>query len=154
MTFKRAIVTAVGPLRIMIDGDTEPIPFTPESLIDPATLAVDDVVRAELSGNRLVVLGRVGGTQGVPFARAAGTVSIPFRSVDTYITITVTLPVGRFTQAPIVTGTAGSGRIGVGIYGETTTQFFFEAINVSDGAAGANTGKWVATQMTSGSAAG
>jgi len=61
MTFKRAIVTAVAPLRIILDGDTVAVPFTPESLIDPATLAVDDVVRAELSGNRLVVLGRVGG---------------------------------------------------------------------------------------------
>ena len=61
MTFKRAIVTAVAPLRIILDGDTVAVPFTPESLIDPATLAVDDVVRAELSGNRLVVLGRSGG---------------------------------------------------------------------------------------------
>ena len=61
MTFKRAIVTAVGPLRILIDGDTVPIPFTPKSLIDPATLAVDDVVHADQSGHRLVVLGRAGG---------------------------------------------------------------------------------------------
>jgi len=61
MVFKRAIVTAVAPLRILIDGDTVAVPFTPESLIDPAALAVDDVVRAELSGNRLVVLGRSGG---------------------------------------------------------------------------------------------
>ena len=61
MTLKRAIVTSVGPLRIMIDGDTEPIPFTPKSLIDPATLAVGDVVHADQSGHRLVVLGRVGG---------------------------------------------------------------------------------------------
>jgi len=61
MAFKRAIVTAVAPLRIMIDGDTVPIPFTPKSLIDPATLAVDDVVHANQSGHRLVVLGRAGG---------------------------------------------------------------------------------------------
>jgi len=61
MTLKRAIVTSVGPLRIMIDGDTEPIPFTPKSGIDPATLAVGDVVHADQSGHRLVVLVRVGG---------------------------------------------------------------------------------------------
>ena len=61
MTFKRAIVTAVGPLRILIDGDTVPIPFTPKSLIDPATLTVDDVVHADQSGHRLLVLGRSGG---------------------------------------------------------------------------------------------
>ena len=61
MAFKRAIVTAVAPLRILIDGDTVPIPFTPKSLIDPATLAVGDVVHADQSGHRLVVLGRAGG---------------------------------------------------------------------------------------------
>ena len=61
MAFKRAIVTAVGPLRILIDGDTVPIPFTPKSLIDPATLTVGDVVHADQSGHRLVVLGRAGG---------------------------------------------------------------------------------------------
>ena len=66
MTFKRAIVTAVGPLRILIDGDTEPIPFTPKSLIDPATLTVGDVVHANQSGHRLVVLGRVGGISLLP----------------------------------------------------------------------------------------
>jgi len=61
MAFKRAIVTAVGPLRILIDGDTVAIPFTPKSLIDPATLTVGDVVHADQSGHRLVVLGRSGG---------------------------------------------------------------------------------------------
>ena len=61
MAFKRAIVTAVGPLRILIDGDTVAVPFTPKSLIDPATLTVGDVVHANQSGHRLVVLGRVGG---------------------------------------------------------------------------------------------
>ena len=66
MTFKRAIVTAVAPLRILIDGDTVPIPFTPKSLIDPATLAVDDVVHADQSGHRLLVLGRVGGLETQP----------------------------------------------------------------------------------------
>jgi len=64
MTFKRAIVTAVGPLRIKIDGDTVPIPFTPKSGIDPATLAVGDVVHADQSGHRLLVLVRVGGVPG------------------------------------------------------------------------------------------
>ena len=54
-------MTAVSPLRIKLDGDTAAIPATPDSLTDPATLVVDDRVRTELSGNRLVVLGRVGG---------------------------------------------------------------------------------------------
>jgi len=61
MVFKWATVTGISPLRIKLDGDTTAIPATPDSLIDPATLAVDDRVRTELSGNRLVVLGRSGG---------------------------------------------------------------------------------------------
>ena len=56
-----ATVTGISPLRIKLDGDTTAIPATPDSLIDPATLVVDDRVRTELSGNRLVVLGRAGG---------------------------------------------------------------------------------------------
>jgi len=56
----------VSPLRIKLDGDTSAIPATPDSLTDPATLVVDDRVRTELSGNRLVVLGRVGGTSLLP----------------------------------------------------------------------------------------
>jgi len=59
MAFKRAIVTGVGPLQILIDGDTAPIPFTPESGIDPATLAVGDVVRTVFSGNQLLVVYRM-----------------------------------------------------------------------------------------------
>ena len=51
----------MSPLRIKLDGDTSAIPVTPDSLTDPATLVVDDRVRTELAGNRLVVLGRVGG---------------------------------------------------------------------------------------------
>ena len=56
-----ATVTGISPLRIKLDGDTSAIPATPDSLIDPVTLVVDNRVRTELSGNRLVVLGRVGG---------------------------------------------------------------------------------------------
>jgi len=59
--FNWGTVTGVNPLRITLDGDTEPIPFTPDSLIDPLTLVLADRVRTELSGHRLIVLGRVGG---------------------------------------------------------------------------------------------
>jgi len=61
MSFKWATVTGVNPLRITLDGDTEPLPFAPDSLIDPLTLVVADRLRVELSGNRLVVLGRMRG---------------------------------------------------------------------------------------------
>ena|GEM_PF-6930087 len=61
MKFNWATVTGVNPLRITLDGDTEPLPFAPDSLIDPLTLVVADRLRVELSGNRLAVLGRMRG---------------------------------------------------------------------------------------------
>lgn len=60
-TFTWATVTAVAPLRIKLDGDTVQLPFTPESLIDPAALAVDARVRCEVATNRVIVVGRSGG---------------------------------------------------------------------------------------------
>jgi len=61
-TFTWATVTAVSPLRVRLDGDAAEIPFTPDSLVDPLALAVSDRVRCELSNNRLIVLGKTGGT--------------------------------------------------------------------------------------------
>ena len=86
MAFKRAIVTAVGPLRILIDGDTVAIPFTPKSLIDPATLTVGDVVHADQSGHRLVVLGRVGGIN-VPMGRVVRSSATPSVASGSYTDI-------------------------------------------------------------------
>ena len=79
MKFNWATVTGVNPLRITLDGDTEPLPFVPDSLIDPLALAEADRVRTELSGHRLVVLGRAGGNGqglgvGMPPQHGPGTV--------------------------------------------------------------------------------
>lgn len=60
-TFTWATVTALGPLRIRLDGDTSALPVTPDSLVDPLLLAVSDRVRVELSNNRALVLGAAGG---------------------------------------------------------------------------------------------
>lgn len=65
MTFKWSTVTSTGPLRITLDGDTTPLPFTPDSLVDPASLVVADRVRCELSSRRVIITGRSGGS-GVP----------------------------------------------------------------------------------------
>lgn len=54
-------VAAVGPLRVLLDGDTVPLPFAPDSLVDPLSLAVGDRVRCEVASRRVVVLGRSGG---------------------------------------------------------------------------------------------
>jgi hypothetical protein len=60
-TFTWATVTDVSPFRIRLDGDTAELPLTPDSLVDPAALAVDDRVRCEISTKRVVVLGVAGG---------------------------------------------------------------------------------------------
>lgn len=61
-TFKWGTIAASNPLRVQIDGDTVPLPFTPDCLIDPLTVATGDRVRCEMSGNRIVVHGRSGGS--------------------------------------------------------------------------------------------
>lgn len=60
-TFTWATVTATGPLRIRLDGDSSALGFTPESLVDPALLAVSDRVRVELANNRPLIIGASGG---------------------------------------------------------------------------------------------
>lgn len=61
MTFKWGTVTSIGPLRITLDGDTTALPFTPDSLVDPMGLVVNDRVRCELSSRRVIIIGRSGG---------------------------------------------------------------------------------------------
>lgn len=56
--FKWATVAAVAPVRVRLDGDTLPLPVTPDSLIDPASLTVGDRVRCEMAGRRLIIHGR------------------------------------------------------------------------------------------------
>ncbi|HEU0165867.1 MAG TPA: hypothetical protein VFQ54_12550 [Thermomicrobiales bacterium] len=56
---KWAKVTAISPLRIQLDGETDPLTFTPRSLV--AGLAVDDRVLTELVDKRRVIVGRLGG---------------------------------------------------------------------------------------------
>lgn len=57
MRFEWAEVVGLSPLQVLVDGDTVPLPFTPETLIDPADLTVGDRVRVEI-GRRVVVHGR------------------------------------------------------------------------------------------------
>lgn len=58
---KWATVTGVSPLRVTLDGDSDALPFVPDSLVDPAALVVNDRVRCELSNRRVVIVGRSGG---------------------------------------------------------------------------------------------
>ena len=53
-----AIVTAISPLRIKLDGGTAALPLTPPSLVDPASLSVGDFVRVEQAHRKVVIIGR------------------------------------------------------------------------------------------------
>jgi hypothetical protein len=66
-TFAWATVTGTSPLRVKIDGETDELPITPDTLV--ASLADDDRVWLQLVTNdnpvsrhrRAVILGRAGG---------------------------------------------------------------------------------------------
>lgn len=61
MTMTWGTITDTSPLRVTLDGDTAELPFTPDSLVDPQVLDVNDRVRCDLSGRRVVIVGRSGG---------------------------------------------------------------------------------------------
>lgn len=58
-SFKWGTVKELDPLRVKLDGDTDLLGFTPDSLVDPASLIVGDRVRVELSLRTAVVHGRM-----------------------------------------------------------------------------------------------
>jgi hypothetical protein len=68
-TWGWATVTGLSPLRIRLDGESDPLPFTPDALAGP--LAIDDRVWVALTTNddaavrarRLVIVGKPGGVQ-------------------------------------------------------------------------------------------
>ena len=61
MKFIWATVTSITPLRVRLDGDTAALPFTPDSIVDPAALIVNDRVRCEIDARRVIIHGRSGG---------------------------------------------------------------------------------------------
>lgn len=109
MKFTWGTVTAINPLRIQLDGDTVALPITPDSLVDPLTLAVADRVRVEMSVRRAVIVGRSQGTYAGPW--------VPF-------TFTVTnLTIGNGTVAASSRKVGGMRHIKVDIvFGSTTSM--------------------------------
>lgn len=53
-----ATVTQQSPLRIRLDGETDPLPVTPDTLLTTERMAVGDRVWVQLYGRRVVVVGR------------------------------------------------------------------------------------------------
>lgn len=58
INFGWAVITGTDPLRIRNDGETDELPMTPESLVDPTWLAAGDRVWVQSYGLRRVILGR------------------------------------------------------------------------------------------------
>lgn len=58
-SFAWATVTSTGPLRIQVDGQSIPLPITPDTLV--GSLVADDRVWIQKYGKRVIVLGRAGG---------------------------------------------------------------------------------------------
>lgn len=56
--FEDVMVASIGPLRIQRDGDVKPLPFTPDLLVDEASLLAGDKVRVEFNGGRVIIHGR------------------------------------------------------------------------------------------------
>jgi hypothetical protein len=73
-TFRWATVTQAGTApRFRLDGDTRPLPYTPQMLIDPRGLSIGQRVWTQMQGKRVVVLGvdRGGSTTEVFFQDSA-----------------------------------------------------------------------------------
>ncbi len=75
-TFTWGTVTSLGPLRVQLDGDATPLLITPDTLVDPLSLAVSDRVRCELAHNRLIVHGHAGGSIRSASSTLAGLVEL------------------------------------------------------------------------------
>ena len=65
-----ATVTATSPLRIRLDGETEPLDFTPDALIRETTVGAR--VWCQMHGRRLIVIGSAGGPPAPPTPNNTG----------------------------------------------------------------------------------
>lgn len=101
-----ATITATAPLRVRLDGDTDPLPFTPDSLVDPLELAVNDRVRCEISG-RVIIVGKAGGT---PFP-TLHEVEVVSASIAVNATWEGTVAIGRQAFTTVMVETSSPARV-------------------------------------------
>lgn len=125
--------------------------FAVEPLI---TYRTDAKVLEVNNGSQLDVLARAGAT---PYAMAAGITAITATSSAVY-TVNSPWPVGRFTQAPIVTGVISSGTSGTAAatlrIDSFTTSSFRILVTGLPGTSTTFNVVWTAVQMTPTSATG
>ena len=70
-SWRWATVTSIDPLRIQLDGDSQPLLSTPDSLITPTA---GQRVRVHLYNHRATIIGTTGGPTTIPHADHATTV--------------------------------------------------------------------------------
>lgn len=62
-----AQVTQVDPVRVQLNGDTEPLPYTLPSVVDAVSLTVGDMVLVDRVDSMYAIVGRSGGEGGGGF---------------------------------------------------------------------------------------
>lgn len=60
-TYRWAVITALSPLRLKLDGEALALPLTPETLVSPSTLLVGTRVWTQLFNRRVIILGAASG---------------------------------------------------------------------------------------------
>lgn len=125
--FKWGTVAGVSPLRVRLDGDTEPLPVTPDSLVDPQDLAVGVRVRCEMSARRFIIHGRQGDAAVKVRNRRSGAVTVGAgASVTAY---SYTPPAASRTRLAII---HGSWHIGTNlINGNADVTIRVDAVDVA-----------------------
>jgi microcystin-dependent protein len=136
-TFTWGTVTALGPLRVKLDGDSAAVPVTPDSLVDPTVLAVSSRVRCEITNNRLVVLGVAGGE---PNATAADLVAGTNASrAVTSAALAALFPVGFMLPSALAAVPAGWLLCDGSAVSRTTYALLFAAISTQFGVGNGST---------------
>lgn len=119
------------------------------------TASASNAAIIDLKADTINVGGNLVGT-GIPFETAANTISLPSGTSAVNRTVTVTFPAGRFSQTPIVTTSCSSSSNLILTPLSITTSGFTANFRHADNAAytTAQTGQYIAVQMTSSSGGG
>lgn len=94
-------VTATGPLRVLLDGSAEPLPFAPQTTVQG--LATDDRVVCVEQHRRVIVIARA--RTFAPKGMLTGTVPKQEVTSQNVAHVPVAFPAGLFTEPPVVVAT-------------------------------------------------
>lgn len=144
-TLRLGTVTGVGPVRVHLDGDTQPLPATPRTLVP---VGPGDRVTVAHHKRVVTILG-VLGTTGRPWRMAAGQVEITGTG-DTTAGAVAQFPAGRFTVTPRISPTPHSSVYLAYRAGGTSPTQIEVGVRRFDGAPFNDTVtvSWTAVQMT------